>query len=121
MRERGRGRGGVEQRPSNLAILYFKEDRGSTRTPLYPCRTGVITNRLPFCEKGEREGGNSYTRCSFTMDKSESIMIRTRQKWRRHQHRRRAHTCGPPSSRLLCSPNLPSPVGIEAKRVERSG
>lgn len=63
------------------------------------------------------------------MDKSESIMIRTRQKWRRHQTGRHLRVAKPASSTLSPFPLLfyrlyrvPNPlVGIEAKRVERSG
>lgn len=84
---------------------------------------------------------HTYTHCSFTMDKSESIMIRTRQKWRRHQQAHRRHllprACPrlppplPPRSLLACSPvhsivcpkptNLPLPRGNrgEARRTFR--
>lgn len=57
------------------------------------------------------------------MDKSESIMIRTRQKWRRHQQpHRHLRACPPSCSRLLCivCPLLP-PRGNrgEARRTFR--
>lgn len=113
--------------PTNLVILYFKDRaRAASVRVLHFIRAVPCNNlRLPVRVKSQL-----YT-LSSTMDKSESIMIRTRQKWR------------PASSIAVSNPLLPSmypnrpsnhpndslnqpprptpPVGIEAKRVESSG
>lgn len=114
---RGGGEGGEGVvRPPNLAILYFKEARTEVRV-LHFIRAVPCNNLPTSCFPSVKREPELYQlRCSFTMDKSESIMIRTRQKWRRHHQAYRRHLRGtacppppPPSSlapvsRLLCSP-----------------
>lgn len=118
-------RGGEWWRPPNLAILYFKEARTEVRV-LHFIRAVPCNNLPTSCFPSVKREPELYQlRCSFTMDKSESIMIRTRQKWRRHQQAYRRHLRGtacpppllPPSLLFLAScarqhrakPTLPPP------------
>lgn len=68
--------------PTSRYYILKSAARASVRV-LHFIRAVPCNNlRLPVRVKSQL-----YTR-SFTMDKSESIMIRTRQKWRRHQTHR---------------------------------
>ena len=96
--------------PTSRYYILKSAARASVRV-LHFIRAVPCNNlRLPVRVKSQL-----YTR-SFTMDKSESIMIRTRQKWRRHQTHRHL-----PSGRASFSSTLvlSSPLSLSLLTISR--